>query len=172
MSKKRLINRLSLSQRERIEVRDYSVCVFQARTRSLGEHCRALLALDDSRIELQQFLVWLEILLALDRVSLEAGIRGLNHRAQLPASRPDSRNPRCKDRSDAVVETCNRRSFDSENGARESVRSRSHAYGDNWHGSLGDCLATAIPCEKHNPPPLTSILSLQPGRGGLEDVLR
>jgi hypothetical protein len=70
---------LSLSQRERIQVRDYSGHVFQALTKWPGERYRVLPELDDSKSERRQFLVWPEIPLVLGRVFRGGGSHGLNH---------------------------------------------------------------------------------------------
>ena len=129
-------NRLSLSQRERIEVRDCSRCAFQARARSLEEHYRVLLLLDDSRSGLQQSLVWIRISLAPDHVFQGVGSRDLNHPVRPRASRPDNRNRGCKDRWDAVAGICTVRNSDFEDGAREHARSRSRFCGDNGRESL------------------------------------
>jgi hypothetical protein len=167
MSKRRFMILLSLSQRERIEVRDWSPRVFLALTKSPGGRCRVLPGLDDSRIESRQFLVWPEIPLACGHAFREDDSRGLNRQVRWQVSGPDNRNPRCKDRWDAAAEICSVRSFDFEDDAREYVRNRSPFSGGNGRESLGECLAMPISQVKRNRPPLTSILSPQRGRGGL-----
>ena len=162
MIKSHVTSLLSLFQRERIQVRDYSGYVFRALTKWLGERYRVLRELDDSRSELRQFLVWPEILLVPGRVFRGGGSHGLNHPIRWHASRPDNKNPGRKGRSGAVAGICNVRSFDFEDGARGCVRSRSRVCGDSRRESLGDCLTTAIFYEKRNCP-LTSILSPQIG---------
>jgi hypothetical protein len=138
MIKSRLINRLSLSQRERMEVRDCSKRVFQALTKSPGERYRVLPGPDDSKSERRQSLVSLEIRLVPGRVFREGDNHGLNHPVRQQALRPDNRNPGCKRRWDAVAEICTVRSFDSADGAREHVRSRSRFCGDSGRESLAD----------------------------------
>jgi hypothetical protein len=144
---------LSLSQRERIQVRDYSGHVFQALTKWPGERYRVLPELDDSKSERRQFLVWPEIPLVLGRVFRGGGSHGLNHPIRWQASRLDNKNPGRRGRSGAAAGICSVRSFDFEDGARGCVRSRSRVCGDNGRESLGDCLATAIFYEKRNCPP-------------------
>lgn len=150
MRKSRLISRLSLWQRERIEVRDCSKSVFQELTKSPEERYRVLLGLDDSKSERRQFLVWPEIVLGLDRVFPGGDNHDLNHPIRWQVSRPDNRNPGCRDRWDAVGGICNLRGFDFEDGARECVRSRSNIGGDNERESLTDCLTFTISYEKKN----------------------
>ena|ERR1700693_570804 len=93
MIKSHVTSLLSLSQRERIQVRDYSGHVFQALTKWPGERYRVLCELDDSRSERRQFLVWPEILLVPGRVFHGGGSHGLNHPIRRQASRPDNKNP-------------------------------------------------------------------------------
>ena len=162
MIKSHVTSLLSLSQRERIQVRDYSGHVFQALTKWPGERYRVLCELDDSRSERRQFLVWPEIPLVPGRVFHGGGSHGLNHRIRRQASRPDNKNPERRGRSGAAAGICSVQSFDFEDDARGCVRSRSRVCGDNGRESLGDCLTTVVFYEKRNCP-LTSILSPQPG---------
>src|SRR5438552_1703150 len=148
MSKSRLINRLSLWKGERIEVRDCSTSVFQGLTKSPEGRYRVLLGPDDSKSERRQSLVWPEIVLVSGRVFRGGGSHDLNRPIRWQVSRPDNRNPECKDRWDAVVGICNLRRFDFEDGARGCVRSRSHVYGDNERESLANCLIFAVSYEK------------------------
>jgi len=153
MIKSHVTSLLSLSQRERIEVRDYSGNAFQALTKWPEERYRVLHGLDDSRSELRQFPVWPEIPLVPGRVFHGGGSHGLNHPIRWQVSGPDNKNPGRKARSGAVVGICSVRSFDFEDVARGSVHSRSRVCGDNGRESLGDCLTTAIFSEKRNRPP-------------------
>jgi hypothetical protein len=153
MIKSYVTSRLSLSQRERIEVRDYSGRILQALTKWPEERYRVLPELDDSKSERRQSIVWPEIPLVLGRVFRGGGSHGLNHPIRWQASRPDNRNPECKDRWDAVGGICSVRSFDFEDGARGCAHNRWRSYGDNGRESLGDCLTTAIFYEKRNCPP-------------------
>src|ERR1700726_735613 len=63
-----IISFLSLSQRERMKVRDYSQPVVQALTKLLPERHQVLRAPDDSRSGAQQSPVWLKISLVPGRV--------------------------------------------------------------------------------------------------------
>jgi hypothetical protein len=170
MTRSRAVVRLSLSQRERIEVRDCSASVSRGPTKWPAERYQVLPGPGDSKSARWRFPVGPEISLLPDRVFHYSGSRGLHHQVRRQASRPDNKNPRCKDRQDAVAEICNGRSFGSEDGAKECVRSRSRSCEDNWGGTLRDCLVGAILSEKGNRLPLTSILSPRPGRGGLQQA--
>lgn len=150
MSKSRVKSRLSLSQRERMEVRDCSRIAFPAPTKWPGGRCRALSISDDSRSERRQFLVWPEILRVLDRVFHEAGIRGRNHPIRWRVSRWDNRNRGRKVRLDAAVGIYSLQSFDFEDGAKEHVHSRWRSCAGNGGESLGDCLTIATFSEKRN----------------------
>ena len=165
MIKSHVTSLLSLSQRERIQVRDYSGHVFQALTKWPGERYRVLRGLDDSRSELRQFLVWPEIPLVPGRVFHGGGSHGLNHPTRRQASLPDNKNPERRGRSGGVVGICSVRSFDFEAGARGCVRSRSRVCGDNGRESLGECLTTVVFYEKRiAPSPQSS--PRRSGRGG------
>ncbi len=155
MSKTRVTSCLSLFQRERMKVRDHSLYAFQALTKWPEERYRVLRGLDDSRSELRQFLGWSEIPRVPGRVFRGGGSHGLSHPIRWQASRPDNKNPGRKARSGAVVGICSVRSFDFEDGARGSVRSRSRVCGDNGRLSLAGCLTTAIFYEKKKWSPLT-----------------
>ena len=166
MNKTCLIHLLSLSQRERIKVRDCCECDFQAPTKSPQERYRGPRGFGDSRNRRRQFLAWLEIPFALDRVSRAGGNHDPNHPVRSRVSSSDNRNPGCKDRSDAVAGICNLRSVDFEDGAKEYARNRWRSCGGNEDASLINSLITAVSCEKRNYRLLTSILSPRTGRGG------
>ena len=166
MNKTCLIRLLSLSQRERIKVRDCCGCDFQAPTKSPQERYRGPRGFGDSRNGRRQFLAWLEIPFALDRVSRAGGNHDPNHPVRSRVSSSDNRNPGCKDRSDAVAGICNLRSVDFEDGAREYARNRSRSSGGNERSPSTLSLLTSRSCEKRNYRPLTSILSPRTGRGG------
>jgi hypothetical protein len=162
---------LSLSQRERMKVRDCCDGDFQAFPKSTQERYQVLPGLDDSRSGSRQFLVFPKIRLVPDRVSRAGGSCDLNHPIRWQASRPDNRNPGCKDRWDAVAGIYELRTSDFEDGAREYVRNRSRSCGGNEHASLTDSLIMVVSCEKEKYRPLTLILSPQAGRGGQEQVV-
>ena len=157
---------LSLSQRERMEVRDCWDGDFQALPKSTQARYQVLPGLDDSRSGSRKFLVLPKIRLVRYRVSPAGGSCDLNHPVRWQASGPDNRNPRCKDRWDAVGGIYELRTFGFEDGAREYVRKRSRFCGGNERASLTDSLITAVSCEKKKCGPLTSILSPPAGRGG------
>jgi hypothetical protein len=165
-SKSGVISLLSLSLRERIEVRDYSGHAFQALTKWPEERYRVLRALDDSRNELRQFLGWSEIPLVPGRVFRGGGSHGLNHPIRWQASRPDNKNPGRTGRLGAAAGICSLRSFDFEDVAREFAHNRWRSYGDNGRESLGDCLTTAIFYEKRNCPPHLNPLPASRGEAG------
>ena len=158
---------LSLSQRERMKVRDCSTRVVQGLTKWLQARCRVLPALDGSRSGRRQFPAQLEIYPVSDRVSRGGGNHDPNHPIRSQASRSDNRNPGCKDRWDAVAGICNLRSVDFGDGARECARNRSRSCGGNDDASLIDSLIRVVSCEKRNYRPLTSILSPIAGRGAI-----
>ncbi len=161
---------LSLSQRERMKVRDCSTRIAPRLTKWLQGRCRVLPALDDSRSGRRQFLVWLEIPHAPDRASRAGGNHGPNHPTRSRVSRSDNRSPGRKDRRGAVAGIYEQRTFDFGDGARECVRNRLPSCGDIAHESLVGCLELAIDCEKIIAHPLTSILSPQTGRGGRQHL--
>src|SRR2546430_4784064 len=150
---------LSLSQRERMKVRDYSAHDFQAPTKSLQERYRVPRGFGDSRNGQRQFLVQLEISPVSYRVSRACGNHTRTHPIRWLASHSDNRNLGCKDRSDAVAGICNLRSVDFEDGAGEYARNRSRSSGGNERSPSTLSLLTSRSCEKRNYRPLTSILS-------------
>jgi hypothetical protein len=158
---------LSLLQRERIKVRDCSPRVLQAPTKWPQERYRVLHVLDGSKSGQWQFLVWLGIPLASHRASRAGGNHDRNHPIRSQASVPDNRNPRRKDRSDAVVGIYKQRTFDFEDGARECVHNLLRFCGGNGGASSKNFLIRAVSWEKRNYRPLTLILSPRAGRGGL-----
>ena len=172
MNKNCVTRLLSLSQRERIKVRDCSARVLQAPTKWPQERYRVPPEFDDSRTEQRQSVVSLRISCVPDRAPRGCGIRGPNHPIRWQASRPDNRNPRYMDRSDAAAGIYTPRTFDFEDGARECVHNRLRSYEENARESLEHCLRLAIDCEKRNCVPLTSILSLPAGSGGRQHLGR
>jgi hypothetical protein len=168
MTKHRAFFRLSLSQRERIEVRDCSESVPQALTKLPPERYRVLPEFDDSKNAPQRCLVRPETPLVRDRVFRAGSSHDLNHRARLRVLWPDNKNPECKDRWDAAAGICNGQTFDFEDGAKECVRSPSRFCGDSGGGTLSECLANAVLLRRRIKIPLTSILSPESGRGGFQ----
>ena len=144
MTKHRAFFHLSLSQRERIEVRDCFESVPQALTKLPPERYRVLPEPGDSKNAQERCLVRPETPLVRDRVFRAGSSHGLNHPARLRVSWPDNRNPECKDRWDVAAGICNGQSSDFEGAAREDVHSRLRFCGDNWGGTLSECLANAV----------------------------
>ena len=170
MTKYRAFFHLSLSQRERMEVRDCSESVPQATTKLPEERYRVLPELDDSRSEQRQCLLWPKIPLVHDPAFCEDDSHGPNHPTRLRVSRPDNRNPECTGRWDAAAGICNGQSFDFEDVAKECVRSPSRFCGDNGGGTLSECLANAVLLRRRIKIPLTSTLSPKSGRGGIQQL--
>ncbi|MEY2555353.1 MAG: hypothetical protein QOF93_497 [Verrucomicrobiota bacterium] len=157
---------LSLLQRERIKVRDYSSDDFQAPTKSLQARYRVPRGFGDSRNGQRQFLVPLEISL----VSYRASRAGANHAPTHPirsrVSNSGNRNPGRRGQSGAVAGIYKWRTFDFEDDATGSVRNRSRFCEGNERASLTDSLIASFSREKRNYGPLTSILSPRAERGG------
>ena|ERR1700730_8370684 len=165
-----VMGRLSLSQRERMEVRDWSESVPQEPTKLPEERYRVLPELDDSRSARPRSLAWSEIPLVRDHVFRAGHSHGRNHPARLPVLQRDNRNPERKDRWDAVAGICSGQSFDFEGAAREHVHSRLRSCGDSGGETLSECLTNAVLLRRRIKRPLTSILSPKSGRGGFQQL--
>ena len=116
--------RLSLSKRERMEVRDCSALVPRAQTRLLATRCRVPGELDGSKISTQQLHGGLGSRTAFDP---ELGRDGSYvHRRPIRrlALRSDSRNPRRNRRTDVGGEICSQRNFGSASVAKECVQAQ------------------------------------------------
>ena len=157
--------RLSLSQRERIKVRDSSGSVLPRQSKSPEGRYRALPGPDDSRSEAWRFLFRQEIRFVPDRMLREGDSHDLNHPTQSQALEPGSKSPTRSDRLGAAAEIYIPRSFDFEDGAIECVRSLWRFCGGNEHESREGRSSIAVFSEKINRSPLTLILSPQAGRG-------
>ena len=157
--------RLSLSQRERIEVRDSSGSVLPRQSKSPEGRYQVLREPDDSKNERRQFRFCSEIAPAPDRMLREGDSHDLSHPTRQQVSQPDNKNLLHNDRWDAGVEIYNARNFDSEDGAIGYVHSPLRFCGDNERESLGGRSSIAVFSEKINRSPLTLILSPQAGRG-------
>ncbi len=129
--------RLSLSQRERMEVRDCCQRDSRARTKSTAEHCRVPRAPDDSKIGVLQFRAARKTDLASDHAfgPFDSCVR--LRQVQRRVLRKDNRNPVCTDRPNAVVETCSQRSFGFADAAKERAPIWLRAYGGCERGSQG-----------------------------------
>ena len=141
MNKRPARVRLSLSQRERIEVRDCSESVPQAPAKLPGGRYRFLPEFDDSKSGSRQYLRSPEIPLVHDPAFCEDDSHGPNHPTRLRVSRPDNRNPECKDRWDAAAGICNGQSFDFEDVAKECARNQWRFCGGSGGGTPRNCLA-------------------------------
>jgi hypothetical protein len=137
MDKSLFFSRLSLSQRERIEVRDCSGSSFQSKTKSPEERYRALRGSDGSRIEQPRFLAWPKIALASGRAFHGADNRGPIRPVRWQVSEPGNRNRGRTNRLDAAAGICDRRSFDFAGDAGGCARTLSHFCGDNGRDSFG-----------------------------------
>jgi hypothetical protein len=127
--------RLSLSQRERIKVRDCFRHVSRARSRSPLGRCRVPCELGDSRTGEPEFAGEQEILRVQDRVFGQFDSYVRRRRAQSPALFPGSRNRGHKDQLGAAAGICNPRNCGFAAGATEDVPTWSDACGDTERGS-------------------------------------
>jgi hypothetical protein len=155
---------LSLSQRERTEVRDHSRHASRALTISPLERYPILDESDDSRIAAPRFRDEREILLAHDRVSIRPGSYDRRHPARSPALQQGSRSRVCKARADAADEICNLQNSDSAGGARACVPTSLDACADNERDSQNHLTCSAFIAEGESTPHL-SPLPLSKGRG-------
>ena len=155
--------RLSLSQRERIKVRDSSGSVLPRQSKSPEGRYQVLREPDDSKNERRQFRFCSEIAPAPDRMLREGDSHDLSHPTRQQVSQPDNKNLLHNDRWDAGVEIYNARNFDFEDGAIECVRSLWRFCGGNEHESRGGRSSIAVFSEKINRSPLTLILSRKRG---------
>ena len=118
-------SRLSLSQRERMKVRDCFSVAPRVRTRLFARRYRVLCEPDDSRIATRRLHGEPGIPSVFDR---EFGLRGSYvHRRPIrwPALRSDNRNPKRNRRTGVGGEICSLRSFGSLSVAKESVQVQS-----------------------------------------------
>ncbi len=157
--------RLSLSQRERIEVRDRARCAFRAPTKLLAERCPVLRELDDSKIAALRFLGTRVTRLGHGRVRDRSGncvrLRRVPRQALLKGNRSRVR----KNRTDAGAGICSRQSFDSADGAKERVPIWLRAYGDYKRGSQDYLTSSRSVREGRSAPHLNPLPAT--GRGGL-----
>jgi len=164
--------RLSLSQRERIEVRDYLSGVSREPTKSLAEHCRVLRELGDSKIGGLQFRAARKTRLGSDHAVDRSDSCVRRRRVRWPALRRDNRNRVCMDPTRAVAGICIVQNFGSADFAKERAPIRSGGCADNERGSQEANSARVMGSREEklssvrHLQPLTSILSPQSGRGG------
>ena len=160
--------RLSLSQRERIKVRDCFRSVPRARSKSLLARYRVLHELGDSKIEGPRCRGEREILSARDRVSGRLDDHVLHRPAQLPALPRHNKNRGHKDEADAAAGICSPQSYGFVGVAKEHVPIWSGAFVANERGSrrylrLGQFFG------KVELTPHLSPLPLSKGRGGRKE---
>ena len=142
-------SRLSLSQRERMKVRDCFAVAPRVRTRLLATHYRALGESDDSRISTRQLHGEPEIPSAFGR---EFGLYGsyvLRRPIRWPALRSDNRNPRRSRPADVGDETYSLQNFGSVNVAKEYVPARSPSFAAIERDSQQFILTINASSEKH-----------------------
>jgi len=171
-------DRLCLSQRERIKVRDCSQRVSLALTKLLAEHCRVLRELDDSKIGVLQFLGARKTHLASDHAVDRYDSCVRRDRVQWSALQRNNRNRVCMDPTRAVAGICILRNFGSADFAKERAPSWSGGCADNERG-LQEANSARVMGSREEKlssvrrlQPLTSILSPQPGRGGFHYTSR
>jgi hypothetical protein len=127
--------RLSLSQMERMKVRDSLFGSPPNQTRLPAEYCRVLREPDDSKIAIQRFHGWLEIALGHGLVCDQLRSCGPRHQAQRRVSRQGSKSRECKDQSGAAGGICIHRNFDFADVAKEFVQLQFPSYAASERGS-------------------------------------
>ena len=157
--------RLSLSQRERIKVRDCFLRVSPPQTKSLLAQYRVLHEPDDSKIGGRRSSGEQETLAVCDRVSGGLGNYVRHRLAQLPVWLLGNKNRGHKNEADAADEICSLRNFGSAGAAKERVPTWSDACADDERGSQRD-LSRALLFWKAELPPHLNPLPLNEGRGG------
>jgi hypothetical protein len=129
------ICRLSLSQRERMKVRDCLCGSPPRRTRLLAEHCRVLGEPDDSKIARLRIPDARGTRLDHDLVCDRLHSCGRRRQAQQQVWRQDSRNPKRKGQSDAAGEIFIHQNFDCAGGAKECAHILLSSSEDNGNAS-------------------------------------
>jgi len=157
--------RLSLSQRERIKVRDCFWHVFPARSRSPSGRCPILHVIGGSKIGEREFAGEQETPHVRDRVFGQFDNYVRHRLAQSPALPLGSRNRARKNQPDAAAGICSPQNYGFIGGAREDVPTWSDAssnieHGSRKHLSLGQIFG------KLELTPHLSPLPLGKGRGG------
>jgi hypothetical protein len=127
--------RLSLSRRERIEVRDCFCPCSPKRTRLIAGHFRVQREPGDSKISAPQFLGARVIRHGHGRVFDRFGNCVRRRLARSRASLTGNRSRECMDRADAVAGICIRRNFDFVNVAKEFAQRQFPFYAANGRAS-------------------------------------
>jgi hypothetical protein len=159
-------SRLSLSQRERSEARDYFQRASRVRTISPLERYPIPDEFDDSRIAAPRFRGEREILLAHGRVSIRLGSYDRRHPTRSPALQQVSRSRVCKAGADADDEICKLQNSDCVAGARERVPTSLDACAGNERDSQSDLTRLTFSGKDELTPHL-SPLPLSKGRGDI-----
>ena len=157
--------RLSLSQRERIKVRDCFWHVSRARSRSPLERRPVLHELGDSRTGEPEFVGEQETFHVRDRVFGQFDSHVRHHPAQSPALPLGSRNRGNKNQPDVAAGICSQQNYGFAGGPREDVPTWSDACADTGHGSRR-YLSDRQLFQKVELTPHLNPLPLSKGRGG------
>jgi hypothetical protein len=158
--------RLSLSERERIKVRDSFQRVPRARSKSLLARYRVPHELGDSKIGGPRCRGEREILPARDRASDRLDNYVLHRLARLPTLPPHNKNRGHKDQADAAAGICSPQNCGSVSVAKEHVPIWSDASVANERGSRRYLRHTLLFGKAGLTPHLTP-LPLSKGRGGI-----
>ena len=158
--------RLSLSQRERIKVRDCFRSVPRARSKSLLARYRVPHELGDSKIGGPRCRGEREILPARDRASDRLDNHVLHRLARLPTLPPHNKNRGHKDQADAAAGICSPQNCGSVGVAKEHVPIWSDASVANERGSRRYLRRTLLFGKAELTPHLNP-LPLGKGRGGI-----
>jgi hypothetical protein len=158
--------RLSLSERERIKVRDCFRRVPQARSKSLLARYRVPHGLGDSKIGEPRCRGERELLPARDRVSGRLDNYVLHRLAQLPALPLGNKDRGHKDQADAAAGICSPQNCGSAGVAKEHFPTWSDASVANERGSRRQ-LRRTLPFGKAELAPHLNPLPLSKGRGGV-----
>ncbi len=165
---------LSLSQRERIKVRDCFRVALQARSKLPLTPHPDFLGQNDCEISAREFLHARGNDRVVDHVLVWRSRCGRRRQARRLVAFPDNKNLKCNRRRDVVGGICTRQSADYGGGAREFVRRVWSFYGGNERDSLGgevDCEAkSAESASNFQPRSLPPHLNPLPRCGGEVDA--
>jgi hypothetical protein len=149
--------RLSLFQRERIEVRDWFRCVVPVQTRLRATRRPVPSESDDSKIATLVSRAWLETARASGHAVAQDDNCVPHHPTRSPASLRDSKNQSRNNRSGVVVEPCNQQNSGCEDAAKGAVPIWLGVSADNEHGSRDDSNLVLVCSERQiDPSPQSS----------------
>jgi hypothetical protein len=143
--------RLSLWQRERIKVRDWTRTAPAAQTRSPARRCQVPGEPDDSKIAVQRFLCESGMPSAFDPEFVRHDSNARHRPIRSRALRSDSRNPECSSPTDADGEICSLQSFGSANAAKVCAQDRLLSFATNERDSRRIILLTSTVSESPSP---------------------